>query len=46
MSAEAQRVADWATSNGLQLNEGKTKVILLGSEQYVRMLNSSNLPQV
>ena len=46
MSGEAQRVADWAKLNGLHLNDVKTKVMILGSDQYVRALMTSDLPSV
>ena len=36
VSQDAQEVADWARSNGLTLNSGKTKVI--GSETFTREL--------
>ena len=32
---DSQAVADWAIENGLKLNLGKSKVMILGSEAYV-----------
>lgn len=43
---DAQAIADWATQNGLQLNVLKTKVMILGSEQYTTSLNISTLPKI
>ena len=36
---DVQTVADWAVRNGLQLNERKTKAIILGSMQYIAPIN-------
>ena len=43
---DAQAVADWALANGLELNEGKTKVMLMGSVPFVASINMTSLPPV
>ena len=37
---------DWAWNNGLTLNSGKTKVMILGSDAYTRELDLETLPRV
>ena len=46
ITRDAQAVADWARSNGLTLNSGKTKVIIVGSVAYTRHLDLASLPCV
>ena len=48
MQCEAQAVADWAKLNGLELNLKKSKVMLLGSEAYIKsdLLNLSKFPPI
>ena len=43
---DAQAVADWACANGLELNESKTKIMLMGSLPYVVSIDMSSLPKV
>ena len=46
VTPDAQAVADWARANGLSLNSGKTKVMILGSDAYTRELDLENLLRV
>ena len=43
---DAQAVADWARANGLQLNDSKTKIMLMGSLSFVASIDMNSLPQV
>ena len=46
VTRDAQAVADWARNNGLTLNSGKTKVMILGSDAYTRELDLETVPRV
>ena len=43
---DAQAVADWATAIGLELNEKKTKVMLMGSVPHKAPIDMNSLPPV
>ena len=43
---DAQAVADWAYANGLERNESKTKIMIMGSLPYVASIDMSSLPQL
>ena len=46
VTRDTQAVADWAGNNGLTLNSGKTKVMILGSDAYTREFDLETLPRV
>ena len=46
VTRDARAVADWARSNGLTLNSGKTKVLIIGSEAFTRELDLTTIPRV
>ena len=46
ITRDAQAVADWARSNGVTLNSGKTKVIIVGNVAYTRDLDLVSLPRI
>ena len=39
VQADAQAVSDWAQANGLELNEKKTKVMIIGSIPYFALID-------
>ncbi|XP_068990040.1 uncharacterized protein [Neodiprion pinetum] len=46
ITSDADAVSNWASRNGLKLNIGKTKAIILGSSAYVEQLRLRNLPTI
>lgn len=46
LNVDARSVSEWATSNGLQLNVGKTDAIILGSSAYLSQLAQSAVPPI
>ena len=46
LSAVARAVSPWASDNALNLNAGKTKAIILGSEYNINRLQGLNLPRI
>ncbi|CAD6222049.1 GSCOCG00005310001-RA-CDS, partial [Cotesia congregata] len=46
INSDAQAVADWAKEVGLELNLGKTKVMILGSSRKLKLLKGFDLPEI
>lgn len=46
VNRDVEAVCGWAEDNELQLNGGKTKVILIGSTKYTHSFNLKTLPQI
>ena len=46
VSQDAQATADWATENELKINLAKSKVMILGSDKYIKNLDLSSLPPI
>lgn len=46
LNADAEAVAHWAAENGLALNPNKTKVMILGSQQYVTDVRNLAPPKI
>lgn len=46
LNVDAQAVADWARENGIEINLQKTKVMILGSNSKLKLLEDYDLPQI
>ena len=46
LSRDATAVANWAAANGLNLNIGKTKATILGSQYYTSHLDLNSIPKI
>ncbi|XP_044597348.1 uncharacterized protein LOC123273929 [Cotesia glomerata] len=46
LNVDAQAVADWARENGIKINLQKTKVMILGSNSKLKLLEGYDLPQI
>lgn len=46
IARDAEAISDYATSNGLSLNLSKSKVMILGSTQFVKSIDFHTLPPI